>query len=215
MNSINIPYFDNLNGKDAYSASLFLDNIDIFYKIEQVNWPEKFLYCPQTSFIIARSEDTLFLKFIVEEKNLRALYLNDHDPVWEDSCVEFFFQKANDDTYMNFEFNCIGTCLAASRKGRSVDVLPLPESQMKKIERYSTLERKIYNLNDALTHWELTVKIPFTVLGIDPEKLPDYLKGNFYKCGDGTLTPHYISWNSIFTENPDFHCPEYFGKLNF
>ena len=38
---------------------------------------------------------------------------------------------------------------------------------------------------------------------------------NFYKCGDDTTKPHYISWNPVKSINPDFHRPEHFGILNF
>ena len=38
-------------------------------------------------------------------------------------------------------------------------------------------------------------------------------KGNFYKCGDETKTPHYGSWNPIENPTPDFHRPEGFGEL--
>ena len=38
---------------------------------------------------------------------------------------------------------------------------------------------------------------------------------NFYKCGDKQVEPHYLSWNPVLTDNPDFHRPEYFGKVIF
>ena len=43
--------------------------------------------------------------------------------------------------------------------------------------------------------------------------MPEKLLGNFYKCGDATLLPHYLSWSQIDTEQPDFHRPEFFGEL--
>ena len=43
----------------------------------------------------------------------------------------------------------------------------------------------------------------------------DVLKANFYKCGDKLSVPHYLSWNPVTTEKPDFHRPEYFGLLEF
>jgi hypothetical protein len=38
---------------------------------------------------------------------------------------------------------------------------------------------------------------------------------NFYKCGDGTPEPHFVTWNPVGTENPDYHRPEFFGKVLF
>jgi hypothetical protein len=215
MNIINIPYLENLNGKDACSATRILDEVNSTYKIDTVNWPVDFPYCPESSFHVARSHNALYLKFSVTEMNIRALYMNDQEPVWEDSCVEFFCKIKNSDTYMNFEFNCIGTCVATTRKGRNEDVIPFTENQMKEIDRFSTLYRQILFEKKGLSYWELTVKIPFHLMGIDPFDLPKELFGNFYKCADGASSPHYVSWNPISTGTPNFHCPEYFGKLVF
>ncbi|MBT5542155.1 MAG: hypothetical protein HOK34_04920, partial [Gammaproteobacteria bacterium] len=30
-----------------------------------------------------------------------------------------------------------------------------------------------------------------------------------------TQKPHYLTWNPVETSNPDFHRPEFFGKLIF
>jgi hypothetical protein len=50
---------------------------------------------------------------------------------------------------------------------------------------------------------------------IQPGNLPETLRANFYKCGDGTSVPHYLSWNQVITETPDFHRPEFFGEISF
>ena len=43
----------------------------------------------------------------------------------------------------------------------------------------------------------------------------DEIIANFYKCGDKLQTPHFLSWNPIDLEKPNFHCPEFFGMLRF
>jgi hypothetical protein len=50
---------------------------------------------------------------------------------------------------------------------------------------------------------------------IPPGNLPETIRANFYKCGDSTAVPHYLSWSHIATETPDFHRPEFFGELYF
>ena len=57
--------------------------------------------------------------------------------------------------------------------------------------------------------------IPFDLLGLDSDALPEKLRGNIYKCGDRTAHPHYLSWAPIGTPSPDFHRPEYFGEVLF
>ncbi|MCK7536290.1 MAG: carbohydrate-binding family 9-like protein [Marinilabiliales bacterium] len=36
-------------------------------------------------------------------------------------------------------------------------------------------------------------------------------RANFYKCGDKLSNPHFVTWNPVGTEKPDYHRPEYFG----
>ena len=38
--------------------------------------------------------------------------------------------------------------------------------------------------------------------------------GNFYKCGCRAVR-HYLSWNPIQTQYPDFHTPQFFGEVIF
>ncbi len=41
------------------------------------------------------------------------------------------------------------------------------------------------------------------------------MSANFYKCGDKLTVPHFVTWNSIGTNKPDFHQPKFFGELYF
>lgn len=183
--------------------------------IDQVNWSESFPAKPDTNFVIARSKDSLFIHYQVKEQQIKAIYTKDQDPVWQDSCVEFFCQLPGRETYFNFEFNCIGTCLATERKGRTEDVQPLSPEKMAQIKRYPSLGKTSFEEQKGNFEWTLTVEIPFEILGLDAAKLPESIKGNFYKCGDETSVPHYVSWNPIHLEKPDFHRPDFFGELNF
>jgi hypothetical protein len=117
------------------------------------------------------------------------------------------------DYYSNFEFNCIGTCRAARRKGRNEDVRHFTWDELLLIERYSSLGRRVFKEMEGMFEWDLTVKIPFSLIGVDPGNMPEYLFANFNKCADDTDSPHYVTWNPIKSETPDFHHPEYFGKL--
>ena len=82
----------------------------------------------EASFNISHDEQHIYLKYFVQESNIKAVYKKFNDPVFEDSCVEFFisFDKGN---YYNLEFNCIGTILGAygenknSRQWLDIDLL--------------------------------------------------------------------------------------------
>jgi len=45
--------------------------------------------------------------------------------------------------------------------------------------------------------------------GHAPEKV---MAGNFYTC-DETIHPHFGTWSPVKAMMPDFHRPEYFGRL--
>jgi hypothetical protein len=51
------------------------------------------------------------------------------------------------------------------------------------------------------------------LIGLDAGNLPETIRANFYKCGDLTAHPHFLSWNPIDLPKPDFHRPEFFGTL--
>ncbi|WP_399538678.1 carbohydrate-binding family 9-like protein [uncultured Paenibacillus sp.] len=64
---------------------------------------------------------------------------------------------------------------------------------------------------------ELAFRIPFGFLagifsGFQPVR-GSLIRGNFYKSGDRTPEPHYVSWNFVTADKPDFHRSIDFGEL--
>ena len=214
MKRLKVPYLAALNASDLPSAGLLMEGKAQREYIDHVNWPEEYPYKPTVVFDIARSDSYLFIRYIVEGNSLKAVYDQDNSPVYQDSCVEFFMKKMGENEYMNFEFNCIGTCDAAHRTSRDAKV-SLSEGEYKAIRRYSSIEGKPFDEKKGVYSWELLVAIPFEVMGLDPANLPEKILGNFYKCADNTDSPHYVSWNPIDTPSPDFHRPEFFGEIFF
>ena len=182
-------------------------------RIEAVPWPA-YSYKPKVSFAIAYSDNSICLKYYVSEKSIRAVYAHPNDPVFKDSCVEFFISFEDEKEYYNFEFNCAGTCLLGFGTERANRKL-LPENVILLI-RNQALLKPAYSQN-ANIDWELTVLIPLKVFHYHDIKT---LKGkrcraNFYKCGDELPEPHFLAWNNIKTDHPNFHVPECFGSMEF
>ena len=215
MKSLIIKYIEALNDINIELAGNVLETNGDLSTIEILNWPNEFPYRPITQFYIARSNDSIFIRYSVRGSMLRAIYSNDQDPVNEDSCVEFFCKVPGNNKYMNFEFNCIGTCKASKRVSRNIDVTPYSREELSMIKRSPSLGRRAFNELEGMFDWDLTVKIPLRIMGIDPANLPEKILGNFYKCADGTDSPHYVTWNPIKVEKPDFHRPDFFGELYF
>ena len=174
-----------------------------------VNW-EEYPYAPEVSVRLAYSEKALILLYKVYEEHVLGNVLDNNGPVWEDSCVETFIQDPINEGYYNIEVNCIATKLAAHRLSRT-DFELFNEEKLAEIKCWSSLEHKKTDLRDQ--EWTLLEIIPFSAIGL--ESAPDHLNVNFYKCGDNCSRAHYLSWSPIGLLKPDFHCPEFFGKLRF
>ncbi len=213
MKTIKVPYIEEFDNKSLKECNQLIEKLGETSIVETVNWEKEYPYAPITFFDIARSKDAIYIKYRVRGTSLKAVYTEDQSDVYKDSCVEFFCMPKNAEKYTNFEFNCIGTCLASSRKGREEEITPFSKEEMKTIERYSSLPRKPFKELEGHFEWELCVKIPFELMGLDRNNLPQKIRGNFYKCGDETKNIHFVSWSPIPTETPDFHQPKFFGEL--
>ena len=125
--------------------------------------------------------------------------------------MELFIGAPDGSGYFNFEMNCIGTLLAASRKSRDENVVHFAPEQLRRIIRHTTLPRKTFAERTGICEWEAAVGIPFDLLGC--ADTPARLRTNLYKCADGARRPHFVSWNPVTTPEPDFHRPEFFGEF--
>ncbi|MDP4277132.1 MAG: carbohydrate-binding family 9-like protein [Bacteroidota bacterium] len=213
MKSLSIPYLKELTTLSCAEAFPILDEHGAKIPVETLNWPDKFNYRPLTTVCIAHSNKAIFLLYQVHGNCLRAVNTKDNQPVFEDSCVEFFVKKPDSDYYYNFEFNCIGICKAAKHFKSRESVVDFSASQLKQIDRWSSLGNRAFNEMSGIFAWDLCVSIPFSLIDVILNQLPLKLMGNFYKCADATEQPHYVSWNPIKTDKPDFHRPEFFGEL--
>lgn len=180
--------------------------------VDNVDWPDSFPYAPECNVIAGWCKKGIGILFNVKGLDLRAQAEEDNRRVCEDSCCEFFISDPKDGTYYNFEMNCIGTMLAGKRKTRN-DYIHFTEDKLRQIHRFTSLDWKAYDISDKEFSWSVGMLIPFSLMGIDPVDRPLSLRANFYKCGDLTAHPHYLSWAPVRTENPDFHRPEFFGRL--
>ena len=187
-----------------------------YTSIDNVNWPEAFPYKPKVEFAAAHTGDALLLHYCVEEQSVRAVARQDHEHVWEDSCVEFFCMPAADGLYYNIECNCTGKLIVAVGKDRNGRV-PAPMSVMEDVKRWASLGTEPFDTRQEPIKWEVALLVPITTFFKHKFESFDGLtaSGNVYKCGDNLPVPHFISWNPIRTASPDFHRPDFFGEMTF
>lgn len=198
---------------DAVPALMDKESV-LFQPIDVVNW-DAYPYRPEVSFRIAYTDNAILLHYKVKEKSVRGHYGKDDDPVYTDSCVEFFISPTDDGVYYNYECNCIGTILQGG--GKPGDRDRATPAIMNQIDRWASLGRTPFEERTDINEWEVALVIPFTTFYKHSLSSLDgkTLRGNFYKCGDDLSTPHFVSWNPIGVEKPNFHLPEYFGSLAF
>ncbi len=184
--------------------------------IETVDWPSVYPYAPKTQFAVAHNDEALLIHFKTAEEGLRAFVTEDNGEVWTDACVETFFAPDGDDRYYNLECNCIGRLLLGFGTGRS-DRVPSTQENLNRILRWTSLGPEVRGEVKEMTEWQVALVVPFGVFHQhDIKSLRGVsAKANFYKCGGSGALEHYLSWNPIKTDNPDFHRPEFFGEIEF
>jgi hypothetical protein len=200
---------------DLEEVSAKLDQQPGRHRIETINW-EDYHYRPEVAFSIAYSDNEIFLKYYVKENFFKAEKTETNQMVCEDSCVEFFVSPGNDGIYYNLEFNAIGTCLLGTGTARENNTRAKPEI-ISKIRRLTSAGEKPVKEKAGEFEWTLTVAIPPGVFFHHKVKnlRGKTFRANFYKCGDKLSVPHYVTWNPVGTEKPDYHQPAYFGLLKF
>ena len=187
-----------------------------YHKIDTVDWPEEYPYCPNVEFGIAHKGNAIMIHYRVNEDSVRAEAGEDLGHVWEDSCCEFFVSPDEKEGYYNIETNCIGTVLLCNGKSRE-NRTPAPTAILQAIDRWTTLGRKPFGIRNEPQTWELAIVVP--VESFFKHKLTELsnksMRANFYKCGDKTKRAHFLSWNPIDIAKPDFHRPDFFGEITF
>ena len=167
-------------------------------------------YKPYVNFQLSISEGAFHLHIVAHEKNPKRDETEHLHYVHRDSCVEWFviFAPEHNNKYINFELNANGVLYAAFGKDRFTRTL-LDLDDVKSMNIQSNLGEE---------SWMIDFDVPFTLI---QKYVPEFqyneegttILSNFYKCGDGTEFPHYGIWNPVELPKPDFHRPEFFGKV--
>jgi len=212
---LTIPYLGDVLLADNQGIGERIRKAGASILVDKINWP-KYPFRPFVKLFTVYSGEYLWIRFEVKGDFFRAKALVDQEAVWQDSCVEFFISTSggnvhndgSDTIYRNFEFNVLGVCLSAvGTKSERRRLLP---EEMKQILRFPSIDRNNLLSEGDCFDWDLSVAIPLKLLGIGAGSS---FTANFYKCGDLTSHPHFLSWSCIDAVQPDFHLPQFFGRM--
>jgi len=176
---------------------------------------------PEAQAKMMYDDNYLYLIFHVKDRYVRCITNEINGPVWEDGAVEFFFAPDTEKPllYFNLETNCGGTPLMHFNLVPRKESKRLSTDDIKLIEMAHTLPQIIDpEMKDPVT-WTLEYRIPIAMLEkyftITRPSKGVVWRANFYKIAENSSNPHYITWSLVEIEKPDFHRPEFFGKLIF
>ncbi|MCR2805250.1 carbohydrate-binding family 9-like protein [Paenibacillus soyae] len=171
---------------------------------------------PKARIALSCTTDELQIQFRAYEPEPLVRFANLNDPVYKDSCVEWFLQPdpLQDARYLNFELNAAGTILVGLGTGR-LDRVYLEADELPPL--HIRAERQLQDPATGETYWSVRFRLPLSWLaGLFPGFQPGpgaRMRGNFYKCGDETALPHFGSWSRVGADEPDFHRSQDFGWL--
>lgn len=154
----------------------------------------------------------IFARLWSYEENPRCNYTKQDEPIYEDSCLELFLQPVPErPEYINFEMNCKGVYLSQFGEQREKRVFL---KDFCSIEPSNSCFEIIENEKSA---WGVEIFISEALIGkiydIDFVLSPCEIIGNFYKCGDQTLKPHFAAFFPVNSAELGFHNPACFGKI--
>src|SRR5581483_2366669 len=102
---LQIPFLDGVKTDTApANLSTILDKLEK-QTIGYVPWAQ-FSEKPSVTFTIAQINSAILLKYYVAETETLTRYKQPNEPVYRDSCVEFFI-AFDEEGYYNLEFNSI------------------------------------------------------------------------------------------------------------
>ena len=153
---------------------------------------------------MVHSDKGITVRLSTNEWPLRVTAMEFNGTICNDSCMEFFFIPNMDDPeYINVEMNPAAIALTA--KGPDRGSRPRLDIHGENV--------RIESLVKGEWGWSVMADISYDFLLKHYSHCDKTMRANFYKCGNLTVRPHYSTWNPIPTEGPDYHRPEFFGKI--
>lgn len=150
-------------------------------------------------------EEGFYVHMEAIEPNIRKEESGVMGKTWEDSCMEFFVAPIpGDNRYFNHEVSAGGVLYWGFGSEINSLVRMVPEK--------GHFIKPEVELGEG--HWSVTYFVPaYGIRFFFPEfemKAGAHMRGNFYKCGDETVKPHFQMWSQA---KDSYHDPSIFGEF--
>ncbi len=167
-------------------------------------WENSFPSPYKTRAQVVHSDEGITVRLTTDEWPITVTAMTRNECVCIDSCMELFFiPNMDDEEYINLEMNPAAITLTAKGAGRFGRTRLDIHGENIKVESHIIGE----------CGWTAMAFISYEFLLKHYSRVGKVMRANFYKCGDKTVRKHFSTWNPVLTEAPDYHRPEYFGKI--
>ncbi|MBR4125520.1 MAG: carbohydrate-binding family 9-like protein [Victivallales bacterium] len=176
---------------------------------------------PITQVRILHDNAFLYGIFRIQDHSILARQTQYNSWTCFDSCVEFFFRPKQDGGYFNLEISATGAHLLYYVHDWTpvgdyyADFIAIPEADGRLFETRSSLTKLVPQERHGDITWLVQFKVPLAIAekycGSIGTLSGQHWTGNFYKCGDQLMPPHWLAWSPVSTLN--FHLPECFGNF--
>ena len=185
--------------------------------------PESSDHRPRVACRLLHDDTNIYGIYQVQDRYVKVTHVGYQVSVCKDSCVEFFFKPSVGPGYFNLEMNAGGSFLFYYVRNHQrtetgfIDYSEVAPQFGKLITVKTTLPQTVDPEITTPVTWCAQFAIPMAAIEEYCGKVAS-LNGqqwtcNFYKCGDDTSHPHWLTWAPIPICN--YHLPEAFDKMSF
>ncbi len=176
------------------------------------HWESTPSYRPLCFCKIGLVNDSIVVFLKCYESEPRAVYENRDDPMYLDSCLEFFAACVKGrNEYVNVECNSRGVFLCEFGDGK------YNRSLTSSLTSLSPKVDSFKGEDDNGSYWgvqiELSKDFVCDLYKTDMDFEFSDIRANFYKCGDDCEIQHYVAFSPVTTLPPGFHNPDCFAEF--
>jgi hypothetical protein len=173
----------------------------------------------QTVAKLLWNDESLFVSFRCEDAHIWGDHSERDSPVYRDDCVEVFTSPNPEQplNYFNIEMNVRGAFLDQHRTSGPGQP-NMPDWNATGIRIAATVDGTLNDDTDTDRSWTLEAAIPlinFQQVAVHTPPHPGDVWGlNLNRLG-GKTNPQYSQWSPGKSPRPQFHAPQFFGRVTF